>query len=144
MDTSKDHWLHRDTTGELLIALAVLPKYQALIATVDTALAETSDAADTLKSGAHRMLAARRAARAHAETRAAAAAQLQRAALRRAASQRDAAHAALQVEREAARAVEQRLVASELGQEILAQLAHKEKELGRENAGVVTRLLGLA
>ena len=87
-----------DTTGELLIALSKLPKYRALISTIDAILAETSDVALHLQSATRRMLVRRRAARAAAarlaEKQALAAAQLQLAARLRAESKANAARAA--------------------------------------------------
>ena len=95
-----DHWLVRDTTGELLIALESLPKYQALIATVNEALAESTNAASLLQIATRRMLVVRRAARVLeaqlAEERALAAAKLQLAARRRAESKAEAAREAEQ------------------------------------------------
>ena len=95
-----DHWLVRDTTGELLIAMGALPKYQALIATVNEALAESSNAASLLQTTTRRMLVVRRAARALAaqlaEEQAIAAAKLQLAARLRAESKAEAARQAEQ------------------------------------------------
>ena len=59
-----DHQLVCDTTGELLIALGSLSKYSSLIAAVNEALAESTDAASLLQAATRRMLAVRRAARA--------------------------------------------------------------------------------
>jgi len=92
--------LRVDTTGDLLIALGSLPKYQALIATVSAALAESSDAASLLQTATRRMLMVRRAARALEaqlrEERALAAAKLQLAARLRAESKAEAAREAEQ------------------------------------------------
>ena len=95
-----DPWLVRDTTGELLIALESLPKYQALIATVNEALAESTNAASLLQIATRRMFVVRRAARALeaqlAEERALAAVKLQLAARLRAESKAEAAREAEQ------------------------------------------------
>ena len=95
-----DPWLVRDTTGELLIALESLPKYQALIASVNEALAESTNAASLLQIATRRMFVVRRAARALeaqlAEERALAAVKLQLAARLRAESKAEAAREAEQ------------------------------------------------